>query len=64
MSIGKVILIPNVLHEEAIETIPTYVLDGIKNCTVFFVENEKSARRFFKRLWKEMIIDEDRKSVV
>lgn len=58
MSIGKVILIPNVLHEEAIETIPPYVLDGIKKCSVFFVENEKSARRFFKRLWKEMIIDD------
>lgn len=58
MSSGKVYLIPTVLHEEAIETIPAYILDAVKNCTVFFVENEKTARRFLKKLWKEMVIDD------
>ena len=56
---GKVYLIPTVLHddEKALEALPFYILDTIKNCSVFFVENEKTARRFFKRLWKEMVID-------
>lgn len=57
MNIGTVYLIPTFLHEEALETIPNYVLDAIKNCQVFFVENDKTTRRYFKRLWKEMIID-------
>lgn len=55
-------LIPNVLHEDdiAYEAIPHYVLDAIKDCQVFFAENEKVARRFFKKLWKEMQIDDYR----
>ena len=57
--IGKVYLIPTVLHddEKALEALPSYILDAIKDCSVFFVENEKTARRFFKKLWKEMVID-------
>jgi 16S rRNA (cytidine1402-2'-O)-methyltransferase len=58
MSQGKVFLIPTVLQEEVLETIPAYVLDAVKECTVFFVENEKTTRRFLKRLWKEMVIDD------
>lgn len=58
MSAGKVFLIPTVLHEEAIETIPSYILDAVKDCQIFFVENEKTARRFLKKLWKEMVIDD------
>ncbi|MFZ6025014.1 MAG: SAM-dependent methyltransferase [Bacteroidota bacterium] len=55
---GKVYLIPTVLHEEALATIPAYVLDAVKDCSVFFVEQEKTARRFLKKLWREMIIDD------
>lgn len=58
MNLGTVYLIPTFLHEEALETIPNYILDAVKNCQVFFVENEKTTRRYFKRLWKEMIIDD------
>ncbi len=58
MSVGKVFLIPTVLHEEALETIPTYILDAVKDCQIFFVENEKTARRFLKKIWKEMVIDD------
>src|SRR5215831_13202284 len=56
---GKVYLIPTVLHddEKALQTLPSYILEAIKDCSVFFVENEKTARRFFKKLWKEMVID-------
>ena len=58
MSSGKVFLIPTVLHDDAIETIPNYILVAVKNCQIFFVENEKTARRFLKKLWKEMVIDD------
>jgi 16S rRNA (cytidine1402-2'-O)-methyltransferase len=58
MSKGKLYLIPTVLAEEAIETIPSYVIDAIKDCQVFFVETEKNTRRFFKKIWKEMVIDD------
>jgi len=55
---GKVYLIPTVLHEEALQTIPSYILDAVKDCSVFFVEQEKTARRFLKKLWREMVIDD------
>ncbi|HCL05977.1 MAG TPA: SAM-dependent methyltransferase, partial [Chitinophagaceae bacterium] len=55
---GKVYLIPTVLHEEALQTIPAYILDAVKECSVFFVEQEKTARRFLKKLWREMVIDD------
>ena len=58
MGYGKLYLIPTVLHEEALETIPAYILDAVKNCQVFFVENDKTARRFLKKLWREMVIDD------
>ena len=58
MSLGKVYLIPTVLHEDALETIPAYILDAVKDCQIFFAENEKTSRRFLKKLWKEMVIDD------
>jgi 16S rRNA (cytidine1402-2'-O)-methyltransferase len=58
MAKGKIYLIPTVLYENALETIPAYVLTAVKDCSVFFVENEKTARRFLKKLWKEMVIDD------
>lgn len=53
-----VYLIPAILQEEGLEAIPPYIKDAIKICQVFFVENERTTRRYFKQLWKEMIIDE------
>ncbi len=41
----------------AVQTIPVYIIDAVKNCQVFFVENERTSRRFLKQLWKEMVID-------
>ena len=46
MLLGNVYLIPTYLHEEHLETIPAYVTDAVKKCSVFFVEQEKTARRF------------------
>ncbi|GAO41622.1 SAM-dependent methyltransferase [Flavihumibacter petaseus] len=56
-ALGKVLLIPCYLDEEHLETIPAYVLEAVQSCQVFFVENERTARRYLKRLWKEMVID-------
>jgi 16S rRNA (cytidine1402-2'-O)-methyltransferase len=56
-AIGKVYLIPSFIDEENLQTIPPYVTDAVKECHVFFVENERSARRYLKQLWKDMVID-------
>ena len=52
-----VYLIPSLLAEEGLDAIPPYVVDAIKNCQVFFAENERTTRRFFKQVFKEMVID-------
>jgi 16S rRNA (cytidine1402-2'-O)-methyltransferase len=57
MAAGKVILIPTVLHEEADNSIPPYVIEQAKLCDAYFVENEKTARRYLKKYWREMVID-------
>lgn len=57
-SLGKVYLIPTVLYEGELQTIPSYAIDAIKNCSVFFVENVKTTRQYFKKVWKEMVIDD------
>jgi 16S rRNA (cytidine1402-2'-O)-methyltransferase len=45
------------LHEEGWDAIPKDIDQWIKSCDVFFVENEKTTRRYFKKIWKEMVID-------
>lgn len=59
MNLGKLYLIPAILHddEQALQTIPLYVLNAVKNCDVFFAENDKTTRRYLKKLWKDIIID-------
>lgn len=54
---AQVYLIPSVLFDDVTETIPPYVLEAVKTCEVFFVENERTTRRYFKSIWKEMVID-------
>ena len=54
---ATVYLIPSLLAEEGLDAIPPYVVDAIKNCQVFFAENERTTRRFFKQVFKEMVID-------
>ncbi len=51
-------LIPSFLSEDAVETIPAYVLQAVKNCQVIFAENERTARRFLKSLDREIVIDD------
>jgi len=52
-----VYLIPSLLHEEGMKSIPSYITDIVKQCTVLFVENERTTRRFLKKLDKEIVID-------
>lgn len=54
---ATVYLVPSVLHETAIETIPSYIIDAVKNCKVIFAENERTARRFLKSICREIVID-------
>jgi 16S rRNA (cytidine1402-2'-O)-methyltransferase len=57
-TLGKVLLLPMLLHEEGWEALPRDIEAWIKSCDAFFVENEKTTRRFFKKIWKEMVIDD------
>lgn len=54
---ATVYLIPTVLADGQTNCLPDYILDAVKKCAVFFVENERTARRHLKLLWKEMVID-------
>lgn len=54
---GIVYLIPSLLDDEAVETIPAYIISAVKDCQVFFVENERTARRFLKKILKDIVID-------
>ena len=55
---GSVYLIPTFLYEGAIQALPPYLLEAAEQCTVLFVENERSARRYLKLLKKEIVIDD------
>lgn len=51
-------LIPTVLEESATESIPPYVIEAVKNCQVIFAENERTARRFLKKMDRDIAIDD------
>jgi 16S rRNA (cytidine1402-2'-O)-methyltransferase len=53
-----VYLVPSFLSENAVETIPRYVITAVKSCQVIFAENERTARRFLKSMDKEIVIDD------
>lgn len=53
-----VYLIPSLLHEDGIQSIPSYIIDAVKQCQVFFVEDERTARRYLKKLAREIVIDD------
>lgn len=56
---STVYLIPIVLHEDdaALSAIPSYIKNAVEKCEVLYVENERTARRFLKKIWKEINID-------
>ncbi|NOT92887.1 SAM-dependent methyltransferase [Ferruginibacter sp.] len=55
---STIYLVPCVLDETATNTIPLYIIDAVKNCSVTFAENERTARRFLKSICKEIVIDD------
>ncbi|PUZ22045.1 16S rRNA (cytidine1402-2'-O)-methyltransferase [Chitinophaga costaii] len=55
---GKVYLIPTVLADEHLETIPAYVTGVVRQLKIFFVENERTARRYMKALDRSIVIDD------
>jgi len=54
---STVYLIPSLLDDEAVYAIPLYIIDAVKNCQVFFVENERTERRYLKKIWEQIVID-------
>ncbi len=64
MNGALVYLIPSQLDEAGFHVIPNYIIDAVKNCQVFFAENERTARRYLKKIWKvylpgqEIVIDD------
>ncbi|ATL46123.1 SAM-dependent methyltransferase [Chitinophaga caeni] len=56
--IGKVYLIPTVLSADALFSLPAYITDVARRLKIFFVENERTARRFLKSLDRDINIDE------
>ena len=55
---STIYLVPCVLAENANETIPAYIMDAVRKCTVIFAENERTARRFLKSMDKSIVIDD------
>ena len=55
---SSIYLIPCVLAEDAIDSIPSYVMDAVKKCSVIFAENERTARRFLKSMDRSIVIDD------
>ncbi|WP_210420838.1 SAM-dependent methyltransferase [Chitinophaga sp. XS-30] len=54
---GKVYLIPTVLSADALFSLPAYITDTVRRLRIFYVENERTARRFLKALDKNIDID-------
>lgn len=52
-----VYLIPAPLHEDTLDPVPPAAREAVGQCEVFFVENLRTARRYLRRLWKDMEID-------
>jgi 16S rRNA (cytidine1402-2'-O)-methyltransferase len=53
-----VYLVPAPLAEDGMQAIPSYVLAAIKACSVLFVENERTARRYLKKWDSSIVIDD------
>lgn len=54
---GKVYLIPTVLSADALFSLPAYITETVRQLRIFYVENERTARRFLKALDKNIDID-------
>jgi len=50
-------LIPTFISEDAINTIPSYIISAIRDSKVIFAEDERTARRFLKSIDPTIVID-------
>ena len=57
MSTAIVYLIPAPLDEAGIDVMQPGILQAIRSCQVIFAENERTTRRYFKKLDPSIIID-------
>lgn len=58
MNLPVVYIVPSLLDESAIATIPGYIINAVRSCQIIFAENERTARRFLKSICREIIIDD------
>lgn len=56
--LGELFLIPTYLAQDAYYCLPAYLLPAIKNCKVIFAENERTTRRYLKKLDAAIQIDD------
>jgi 16S rRNA (cytidine1402-2'-O)-methyltransferase len=49
---AEVFLIPAQLSDDGFRAVHPYTIPAVQQCQVFFCENQRSTRRFFKSLWK------------
>lgn len=57
-STSHIFLIPSLLDQEGVKAIPAYVTETVRKCEVIFAEDERTARRFLKKMDKEIVIDD------
>lgn len=57
MQKGTLHLIPNLLSPDDTHVIPSYIAELVSNLNVFYVEEIKSARRFLKKMNRDIVID-------
>ena len=57
---ATIYLIPVFLYDDetALQCLPAYIINAVKECSVFYVENERTARRFLKKIFKEININD------
>lgn len=54
---ATVYLIPTFLDENSLDSLPAYILQHFLLCDTLFVENERTTRRYLKKLQKEIDIN-------
>lgn len=54
---ATIFLIPSLLADDATASIPNYVIEAVKKSQVIFAENERTARRYLKKMDPSIQID-------
>ena len=54
---SHIYLIPSLLDENGTDSLPAYLMTCVRKCQVIFAENERTVRRFLKKMDKTIEID-------